>query len=154
MNLTWIIAGLITVSLLIALNFIGPLKGSGNSDFSKKYRAENNPLPACSDSPNCVRLSIKAKPEAKEDFLYNIAQNILKEMGAEKIETDSQSLQLKAVFTIPLFGFKDDVDVKITPSGNSSAAVHLTSRSRTGYSDLGVNRRRAKAFIRKLNNHI
>lgn len=152
MKLTWFIAALLVIIFLIALNFAGPLKGSESTDFADGYQPESNPLPGCPDSPNCVLLSIET--ESGAESLYNIAQLILEEMEPDKIEISSQSLQLKAVFQIPVFGFNDDFTVQITPSQNHEGAVlHLSSRSRIGHSDLGVNRRRAKTFLRKLNNH-
>lgn len=153
MNLPWIIAALLVIGVLAVLHLAGPLKGSSSADFSEKYQPENNPLPSCTNSANCVLLSIET--ESGPDSLYRIAKLILKEMGVEIIKTSSQSLQLTAVFQIPVFGFRDDFSVQITSSREHTGAVlHLLSRSRIGRSDLGVNRRRVKAFIHKLNNHI
>lgn len=153
MNYTWIVASLVVICLIIVLNVAGPLKGTTGDDFPESFQPGNNPLPPCPGSPNCVRLSLQTGSSA--DLLYSDIKTILEEMGAEEIEESSQSLQLSAVFKIPLFGFRDDLDIQITRSEkNTGAVLHLSSRSRVGRGDLGINRRRAKELIRKLNNHL
>jgi uncharacterized protein (DUF1499 family) len=48
-----------------------------------------------------------------------------------------------------LFGFKDDIVVRVTPSGNGSR-VDVRSLSRVGRSDFGVNANRVRKFLRQL----
>ena len=62
-------------------------------------------------------------------------------------KTDPESRRLDAVFTV--FLFKDDVALRIEPH-DDGAALHIRSASRTGYSDLGVNKRRVKKFFAEL----
>lgn len=61
---------------------------------------------------------------------------------------ESESRQIDAVFKI--FIYKDDFAVQTEATDESSGFVHIRSSSRTGYSDLGVNRRRVKRFLRLL----
>lgn len=51
--------------------------------------------------------------------------------------------ELRAEFTSRLFRFVDDVDCLLDVS---AGVIHIRSASRTGYSDLGVNRRRVEAI--------
>lgn len=148
MKLSWIIAGLLALFLMILLNLVGPLKGSTNSDFSDELQPENNPLPECPDSPNCVRISKKLT--ADPSILFDSLPKILGEMDAEKIEQASQTLQTDAVFRIPVFGFRDDFKVRIEASENGGSVLHISSRSRVGRGDLGVNRRRVNSFLDSL----
>ncbi|REL29071.1 DUF1499 domain-containing protein [Rhodohalobacter sp. SW132] len=148
MKLSWIIAGLLALFLIILLNLVGPLKGSTNSDFSDELQPGNNPLPACPDSPNCVRISKKISSDPSS--LFDILPQILGEMGAEKIDQASQTLQTDAVFRIPVFGFRDDFNVRIEAHKNGDSVLHISSRSRVGRGDLGVNRRRVNTFINSL----
>ena len=48
-----------------------------------------------------------------------------------------------------MFGFKDDVVIRITPAGSGSR-VDVRSVSRVGRSDLGANARRIREFLRQL----
>ena len=63
------------------------------------------------------------------------------------IESDPMARRVDAVFSV--FLFEDDVAVMITPQTTGSA-LHIRSASRTGYSDLGVNRRRVQHFFETL----
>lgn len=51
--------------------------------------------------------------------------------------------------TTLLFGFKDDIVIRITPAGSGSR-VDVRSASRVGRSDLGVNAKRIREFLRGL----
>jgi uncharacterized protein (DUF1499 family) len=51
--------------------------------------------------------------------------------------------------TTLLFGFKDDVVIRITPAENGSR-VDVRSVSRVGHSDLGANATRIREFLRQL----
>lgn len=66
---------------------------------------------------------------------------------------DPKRIEIHAVYRIPIFHFKDDVDVIIEESG-SKTTVYIRSASRLGVYDLGVNRRRVKRILRKLNSKI
>lgn len=68
-------------------------------------------------------------------------------MGAVELKTLEEPLRLNAVFRV--FIYKDDFIVLIEEEASASH-LHIRSASRVGYSDLGVNRRRVKRFIRKL----
>jgi uncharacterized protein (DUF1499 family) len=46
-----------------------------------------------------------------------------------------------------IFRFVDDLTLHLTPS---NSIIHIRSAARTGYSDLGVNRRRVENLRKKL----
>jgi len=71
-------------------------------------------------------------------------------MGAHNVELLEEPLRINTVFKA--FIYKDDFIVLIEDeeAGDSTCRVHIRSSSRVGYSDLGVNRRRVKRFLRKL----
>ena len=121
------------------------LSGSTSNDFEQTVD-KRNLLPSCPDSPNCVRL-IRAYRHSKET-VHKAAERVIKEMGAIEKELLDEPLRIKAVFKI--FIYKDDFIVLVEDSDDSSCHVHIRSASRVGYSDLGVNRRRVKRFLRKL----
>ena len=52
-------------------------------------------------------------------------------------------LYLHAEFSTPLMGFVDDVEFLLAPE---QRLIHVRSAARLGYSDLGVNRKRAESL--------
>lgn len=146
MSTKWIIYGLLALALLITLNLVGPFKGTTQSDFTDKFQpVDSNPLPPCPDSPNCVRLSVPL--DMGPDDAMSACEAILERMGPEEVESDSQAHQIDAVFRIALFGFRDDFAIRITEGNSGGSILHLSSRSRVGRGDLGVNRRRVQEFL-------
>jgi len=65
--------------------------------------------------------------------------------GWEIVAADEKAGHIEAVATTLWFGFKDDVAIRIIPSGSGSR-VDMRSRSRVGRSDLGANAKRIRAF--------
>lgn len=109
-----------------------------NEDMNtEKY---NNPLEACPDTPNCIRLSY----EVEEDFSTALEafEITLRRMKAHEITMNDDGFH--AVFRIPLFGYLDDVNIQLEGIKSGKTIVHMRSASRIGYSDLGVNRMRVK----------
>ena len=74
------------------------------------------------------------------------AQRIAAELGWEEVAADPTAGHLEATATTRLYGFKDDVVVRIRPDGAGSR-IDLRSVSRVGQSDLGANAGRIGAFI-------
>ena len=151
MKTSWII-GLISIAGLALLNLKKPQKGSENSDLNSDLQPGRNPLPPCPESPNCIRLSFKLDTQPR--ILFDTLPLVLEKMKAEEIEINSQTLQIDAVFRIPVFGFHDDFTIRIEPGKEGGPILHLSSRSRVGRGDLGVNRRRVKTFFRILNSYL
>jgi uncharacterized protein (DUF1499 family) len=58
-------------------------------------------------------------------------------------------LRIEATATTRLFGFKDDIVVRIRPAPQGSR-LDIRSVSRVGRSDLGVNAQRIRAYLAKL----
>ncbi len=106
-----------------------------------------NPLPACPDSPNCVLT--QRSYDIQADVLYKAFEEILTDIAMETPKADSQELRITAIFKIPVFGWKDDVDVQVSTVENKAIA-YIRSASREGYSDLGVNKRRVKKILSKV----
>ena len=60
---------------------------------------------------------------------------------ASVVTKDGQYLH--AEFSTPLMGFVDDVEFLLAPE---QRLIHVRSAARLGYSDLGVNRKRAESL--------
>jgi uncharacterized protein (DUF1499 family) len=77
------------------------------------------------------------------------AERAARAMGWEVVAAVPEALRIEATDTTLLFGFKDDIVVRVAPSGNGSR-VDVRSLSRVGRSDFGVNANRIRKFLRQL----
>ena len=99
------------------------------------YITNNNILGACSNPNNCVFESWKVT-NADESFRELI--DILKNTPRIKIINISDDY-LHALATSRVMKFIDDIEIKKSEKGN---ILKVKSKSRTGFYDLGVNKRR------------
>ena len=106
-------------------------------------------------SPNCVLstaeptdphhidpIKFSSTPEEAWDKL----QKVVEEFPRVQLITESPSYR-HYVFTTGFFRFKDDVQFLLD---SEQKLIHFRSASRTGYSDLGVNRRRMEKIRRRM----
>lgn len=70
-------------------------------------------------------------------------------MGWEVVGADAAAGRIEATDTTTWFGFKDDVIVRVRPSGTGSR-IDVRSVSRVGTSDLGANAQRIRDYLAKL----
>ena len=77
---------------------------------------------------------------------FTRAQALVPELGWELVSANSEAGLIEATETTALWGFKDDVVIRITESGEQSA-IDLRSVSRVGQSDLGANANRIAKFL-------
>ena len=119
-------------------------------------------LKECPDSPNCVSTqtqqgSKKMDPipfELDPKEVTKIIKNVVE--GFPRTELQSESTHyLHYTFKSRIFGFTDDVEFVIDPG---KKLIHFRSASRTGYSDMGVNKERmteiGKGIIDALKNRV
>jgi uncharacterized protein (DUF1499 family) len=57
---------------------------------------------------------------------------------------------IEAVVTSRLFGFQDDVVIRVRPDGTGASRVDMRSKSRDGKGDLGANASRIRAYVSAL----
>ncbi len=104
------------------------------------------PLSPCPSSPNCVSTQAHDQDHGIAPFRYqhNLAEAkaalkalVLSLPRTKLVEEEDAYLHIEV--TSLLFRFVDDVEFVFD---ESSKTVQFRSASRTGYSDLGVNRRR------------
>lgn len=124
--------------------------GSTPDDFDQVV--DIHPFEPCPDSPNCTYHSVKFEVDTLK--LFETVTSSLNQLSPYKVECNSQSLQIDAVFRIPIFGFKDDVKIFVKPDKSDGSILHIKSSSRIGESDLGVNRRRIKRILSAINQQI
>lgn len=148
-----VIGALAVLSLPLAL--FGSL-----SLFSRKPEnlgVTNGHLADCPATPNCVSsqatdpahrmdaISFNNSPEEAMSRLKAIIAN----WPRTKIVT-SDDRYIHAEFTSLLFRFVDDVEFLIDPA---TKQIHFRSASRTGKSDLGVNRQRMTSICEQFAKH-
>ena len=143
------------VGLLLILIILGVALRVANSFMEPAHQlgVTDGLLAACPDSPNCVcthsdRDEHKIAPiefSGSTDKVLDLLESIVKRMPRTEIVTRRDDY-LHVEFRTFWMGYVDDVEFLID---ETAGLVHFRSASRTGYSDLGVNRARMEE-IRKL----
>lgn len=107
-------------------------------------------LSPCPSSPNCVSTESEDPGQAMAPITYTVSHLEAKEKVLAFLNSrkDAEILvnqreYIRAAFTIPILGFIDDVEFYLPVE---KKIIHFRSASRSGYSDLGVNRGRMKEF--------
>jgi len=114
-------------------------------------------LAPCPDSPNCV----STRSERPDQHMSPIAFTGDPELALDRLAAALEAMPgttiversrdyLHAEATSALFRFVDDVEVQID---RTASVAHFRSASRTGHSDLGVNRRRMERLRAVASDH-
>lgn len=107
-------------------------------------------LRPCPDTPNCVSSEtagekfiepLKPSDSAELDALWDKSITALSNMGG-KVEKQEDGF-VWATFQSKLFKFTDDVEMR---KDAETGVIQIRSSSRSGKSDLGVNRKRVEAL--------
>lgn len=77
------------------------------------------------------------------------AEAAARALGWDLVAVEPAEMRIEATDTTLLFGFKDDIVVRVTPEGAGSR-VDVRSTSRVGRSDFGANAKRIRRFMRQL----
>lgn len=80
---------------------------------------------------------------------FDKALDAVKSLGWDVVAAVPAEGRIEATDTTTWFGFKDDVVIRIRPSGEG-AVVDVRSKSRVGKSDLGANAKRIRTLIDKI----
>lgn len=120
-------------------------------EFASARAASDNPL--LYDADKLAQVQQAAYPEVKTLITdlpsleaHARALEVAKSLGWEVVESDPSAGFIGATETSLLWGFKDDVVVRITEQ-NGKRAIDLRSVSRIGESDLGANAKRIERFL-------
>lgn len=118
------------------------------------HAESDNKLPLCPNSPNCVSSQAKDQDHFVAPFQLAVPDNeawtalktALQSLPRIKITRETEHyLHLEA--TSLIFRFIDDVEFILLPE---QQRIDVRSASRTGHSDLGVNRKRVELIRNKL----
>jgi len=123
-----------------------------STDPKMKPGGKGRELSPCPKSPNCVSSlsedeSHYVKPLAYEGTVEKAKKKLIGVISSMKRSeiVAAEDNYLHATFVSFLFRFVDDVEFYFD---NDRRIIHVRSASRTGYSDLGINRKRVEE-IRK-----
>lgn len=81
---------------------------------------------------------------------FTTALSVVEQLGWELIAQNQAEGRIEAVDTTPLWGFKDDVVIRIQET-EAGSRLDLRSVSRVGLSDLGANAARIDRFVNAFN---
>jgi len=139
-----IVVASIALLVIIAFFVLGYRSQSGAASGLVEGR-----LKPCPDTPNCVSSEFVSDAAHYIEPLVYAADEaaqvlprlkaIIREMGGS-IQAEKTGY-LAATFTSSIFGFVDDLELRIDTGQNT---IHLRSASRVGHGDLGVNRKRVE----------
>lgn len=125
-----------------------------DSTRSDSLEAYEVPFRPCPDSPNCVSSDASNESHYVAPFEVSAAEEEAWEMVVSAIQalprTDiitSTGDYIHAQCRSRVFGFVDDLELELR---RADGVIAVRSASRTGYSDLGVNRRRVEALRLRL----
>jgi len=86
---------------------------------------------------------------APADKAFEASKAVLADMGLEITDADPAQGRVEAVATSMLFGFKDDVVVRVAAAADGTH-VDVRSKSRVGRNDFGMNAKRVRTFTAKV----
>jgi uncharacterized protein (DUF1499 family) len=135
---------------MLALTFIVM---ACSTDQTKETEATNGRLSPCSTSPNCVSSLSEDKSHYVEPLSYKNSQeearekliSIINSVKRSEIVTAEMNY-IHATVKSALFRFVDDVEFSFD---DQRKVIDVRSASRTGYWDLGVNRKRVEEIRRR-----
>ena len=138
---------------MLALTFI---LTACSTNQTVEMKATNDRLSPCPQSPNCVSSLSQDKSHYVEPLTYKATLeearekliSIIHSMKRSEIIT-AEINYIHATFKSALFGFVDDVEFSFD---DQRKVIDVRSASRTGYSDLGVNRKRVEEIRKRFMN--
>jgi len=103
-------------------------------------------LKPCPESPNCVSTQTQQKNKQMDPIPFELDLKAVKKIIKSVVENlpnthlEKESINyLHYTFKSKIFRFTDDVEFLID---TGQKLIHFRSASRTGYSDMGVNKKR------------
>ena len=137
-------ASILTLAFLMFIVFI-----TSSCSQIPQIGLSHNQLFPCPTTPNCVcsenpvqnGYAAPLKYTGQPGESWQKARETVTTMGGRIVEENDHYLH--AVFTSRFFRFVDDLELRLD---ETAGVIHFRSASRTGYSDLGVNRKRIETL--------
>jgi uncharacterized protein (DUF1499 family) len=135
----------ITTDIANAPKFVAAAKLRKPDDHPVDYEGAEIGAEQREAYPDIAPLTTKAP----KDKTFEAARQALSSMGLEIVDASPGEGRIEAVDTTLLYGFKDDVVVRVQESAEGTR-VDVRSMSRVGKSDLGMNAKRIRTFLARL----
>src|SRR6266550_1157020 len=78
------------------------------------------------------------------------AEAVARQIGLTVTWRDPSAGLMEAMATSRLFGFHDDIAIRVRPEADGTSRIDVRSKSRDGQGDLGVNAARIRTFVAAL----
>ncbi|MCV6613516.1 MAG: DUF1499 domain-containing protein [Cellvibrionaceae bacterium] len=128
--------------------FVSALVERREYENSTDYDREKLPELQAKAYPH-LRPVVMSRPKAE---VFKEVKALVVERGWELSFEDPASAKLEATVTTSLFGFTDDVVIRLRSLPDGGTVLDMRSASRVGISDLGANAKRITDFIKALDN--
>jgi uncharacterized protein (DUF1499 family) len=125
--------------------FVAVLPLRANATNSTDYGGANVAAQQRAAYPEIAPLYSNVPP----DKGFARALGVARAMGWDIVASAPSEGRIEATDTTLLYGFKDDIVIRVTPAPQGSR-TDVRSESRIGESDVGTNARRIAAFLNKL----
>ncbi len=113
--------------------------------------------PTAYDGPEVAAMQKKGYPDlgpilvkAPMAKVFDESKVILVSMGMNVVDAEPIQGRIEATDTSLLFGFEDDLVVRLVQQADGTVRVDVRSKSRVGRSDFGINAHRIRAFTKVL----
>jgi uncharacterized protein (DUF1499 family) len=135
---------ILAVVAVIAFLVMGKISAKGQAPGlvdGRLSRCPNKPNCVCSENREAAGHYIQALELSEQSAKNGKARivAIITESGG--VITSEQADYIAATFTSPLFGFVDDLEIRVDID---AGLIHFRSASRVGYGDFGANRKRVE----------
>jgi len=96
----------------------------------------------------CCADVLPARVPLDRDTTFEVAREVAERMPSWTItQADPKTALIEAVATTRLFGFQDDIVIRVRPETAKSTRVDMRSKSRDGKGDIGANAARIRTYI-------
>jgi uncharacterized protein (DUF1499 family) len=88
-----------------------------------------------------------ARVRAGAPEAFTRAEAVARRMGLTVTRSEPSAGLLEATATSRLFGFQDDIAIRVRPETDGTSRIDMRSKSRDGQGDFGVNAARIRTFV-------
>ncbi|MDH5544886.1 MAG: DUF1499 domain-containing protein [Gammaproteobacteria bacterium] len=131
----------------ILLNGVSVFEAPGPIDRLKIYWTQNVAETRQDHRFPELRLPVYDVPAQN---LFQRIESVLHEQGWSIASVNQDALTVSAVVISPLWGFKDDIQVRVTPVDAQHSVLVIRSASRIGRGDFGANLAHIRRVIKAL----
>lgn len=162
-GLGWLLAALVASAPVVGIGLVWQYRGATTPAINDISTDTQDPpvfwdTPSPTDYPSAnVQLQEEGYPDLaplkmgqSPMQVFEMALALVKKRGWTVLAAAPDEGRIEAMAYSPLFGFADEVALRIEPGDGGGTRVDMRSRSRIGRIDRGANARRIERFLRDL----